>query len=207
MRTFENGPYQQIPRVKRFAIIRLMVFVSRTNAGTSGSAELKPLHIAYHRRYSRVCLEGGLRMQQKLDLLGAITAHIIFISSIITFASRMIFKLKPGHWVGIPILIMAFPLVYLLVRAPELDRPVLYYIQIGVMLVWLIVLFLVDYVFRFDFRQTQWMVISYVVLYFAGMGGMIGISAQAGRGWMISAIILFFIAAVLAFIQRAVTGI
>jgi hypothetical protein len=146
-------------------------------------------------------------MHQKIDLLGAITAHVIFISSIVTFVSRMIFQLKPGHWVGIPILIMAFPLVYLLVKAPELDRPVLYYVQIGVMLLWLIVLFLVDYVFRYDFRQTQWMVISYVVLYFAGMGGMIGIAALAGRGWMISAIILFFIAGVLAFVQRGVTGI
>jgi hypothetical protein len=146
-------------------------------------------------------------MKEKLDFMGAIVAHIVFISSIITFASRMIFKLKPGHWIGIPILLMAFPLAYLLLRAPEFDRPVLYYIQIGVMLVWLIVLFLVDYVFKYDFRQTQWMVISYVVLYFAGMGGMIGIAAQAGRAWMISAVILFFIAAVLAFVQRAVTGI
>ena len=74
------------------------------------------------------------------------------------------------------------------------------------MLFWLIVLFLVDYVFKYDFRQTQWMVISYVMLYFAGAGGMIGIAALAGRGWTISAVILFFITAILAFVQRAVTG-
>ena len=146
-------------------------------------------------------------MQQKLDLLGAVVAHVIFISSIVTFAARMIFGLRPGHWVGIPILLMAFPLSYLLQRAPEFNRPFLYYVQIGTMLVWLILLFLVDYVLKYDFRQTQWMVISYVVLYFAGAGGMIGVAALAGRGWMISAIILFFIAAILAFVQRAVTGI
>jgi len=74
------------------------------------------------------------------------------------------------------------------------------------MLVWLIMLFLVDYVLKYDFRQTQWMVIGFVVLAFAGMGGMIGIAALAGRGWTISAIILFFIAVVLGFAQRAVTG-
>lgn len=74
------------------------------------------------------------------------------------------------------------------------------------MLVWLITLFLVDYLYKFDFRQTQWMVISYVMLYFAGAGGMIGIASLAGRGWTVSAIILFLIAAVLAFVQRAVTG-
>jgi hypothetical protein len=146
-------------------------------------------------------------MEEKLDLLGAIVAHVIFISSIITFSSRMIFNLRPGHWVGIPILLMFFPLGYLLIMAPQFNRPFLYYVQVTIMLVFLIVLFLVDYVFKYDFRQTQWMVISFVVLYFAGMGGMIGIASHAGRGWTISAIILFIIAAILAFIQRAVTGI
>ena len=146
-------------------------------------------------------------MKEKLDLLGAIVAHIIFISAIITFSSRMIFKLRPGHWVGIPILLMAFPLGYLLLMAPKFNRPFLYYVQVTTMLVWLIVLFLVDYIFKYDFRNIQWMVISYVMLAFAGMGGMIGIAANAGKGWTNSAIILFLIMAVLAFIQRAVTGI
>ncbi|MFH2040684.1 MAG: hypothetical protein ABIJ65_14730 [Chloroflexota bacterium] len=145
-------------------------------------------------------------MKEKMDLLGAIVAHVVFISSIITFSSRMIFKLQPGHWIGIPILLMAFPLGYLLIKAPEFNRPFPYYVQLVIMLAWLMVLFLVDYILKYDFRQTQWMVISYVMLYFAGMGGMIGIAAQAGSGWTISAVILFFIAAVLAFVQRVVTG-
>jgi hypothetical protein len=102
---------------------------------------------------------------------------------------------------------MVFPLVYLLVNAPGSDRPILYYIQIGLMLIWLITLFLVDYVIKYDFRQTLWMVISYVVLAFAGLGGMIGIASLAGRSWTISSVILFIIVAILGFVQRAVTGI
>jgi hypothetical protein len=50
------------------------------------------------------------------------------------------------------------------------------------------------------------MVISYVILFFAGTGGMLGVAANAGRGWAISAIILFLIMAALAFVQRTVTG-
>ena len=146
-------------------------------------------------------------MQMNLVFLGAIVAHVVFVSSIITFACRMLFRLQPGHWVGIPVLLMAFPLGYLLLRAPATNRPLLYYVQIGAMLIWVMVLFLVDYVLRYDFRQTQWMVIGFVVLYFAGMGGMIGVASLAGRGWTISAIVLFLIAAVLAFLQRVVTGI
>jgi hypothetical protein len=101
---------------------------------------------------------------------------------------------------------MGFPLAYLLLKAPQVDRPILYYIQVGLMLLWLLILFLVDYLLRIDFRQTQWMVIGYVTLYFAGTGGMLGVTALAGRRWMLSAVVLFFVAAVLAFVQRAVTG-
>jgi hypothetical protein len=146
-------------------------------------------------------------MEEKLDLLGAIVAHVIFLSSIITFSARMIFNLQPGHWVGTPILLMVFPLSYLLIMAPKFNRPFLYYVQVGTMLVYLIVLFLVDYILRYDFRQTQWMVICYVMLAFAGLGGMIGLAAHAGRGWTISAIILFIIVAILGIVQRVVTGI
>lgn len=145
-------------------------------------------------------------MKEKLDLLGAITAHIIFISSIVTFSARILLKTSPGNWIGIPILLMVFPLGYLLYTAPKYERSPIYSIQIITMLIFLVFLFLVDYIFKFNFRQTQWMVVSFVMLYFAGMGGMIGISALAGRGWTISAIILFFIAGILAFVQRAITG-
>ena len=113
----------------------------------------------------------------------------------------------PGHWIGIPILFMVFPLIYLLVNALGSDRPIIYYLQIGLMLIWLIMLFFVDYLLKVDFRQTQWMVISYVVFAFAGMGGMIGIASLAGRSWTISSVILFLIVVILGFVQRAVTGI
>jgi hypothetical protein len=146
-------------------------------------------------------------MIERLNLIGTLTAHVIFISSIITFSSRMIFKIGPGHWVGTPLLLMVFPLGYLLFTAPAANRPFLYYIQAGLMLLFIILLFFVDYVFKYDFRQTQWMVISFVVFYFAGVGGMIGVASLAGRGWTISSIILFIVAAILAFVQRAVTGI
>ena len=50
------------------------------------------------------------------------------------------------------------------------------------------------------------MVVGFVTLYFAALGGMIGVAALAGRAWTLSAIALFFVTAVLAFVQRAVTG-
>jgi hypothetical protein len=96
-------------------------------------------------------------------------------------------------------------MIYLFVKAPQFERPALYYIQIG-LLAWLLVEALLDYILKIDFRQIQWMVISYVVLFFAGTGGMLGVARNAGRGWAISAIILFLVMAILTFVQRAVTG-
>ncbi len=140
------------------------------------------------------------------DLLGAIVALVVLVSSIITFSVRILFDAPPGHWIGVPILLMSFPLAFLLFRAPAEGRPLLYYVQIGSMLVWIVVLFILDYVLGSDWRDEQWVVIPFVTLYFAGLGGMVGVASKAGRVWAVTSIVLFFVAAALAFIQRAVTG-
>lgn len=142
-----------------------------------------------------------------MELLGAITAHVILVSSIVTFTARIVFDLGPGHWIGIPVLLMVFPLGYLLFNAPATDRPILYYVQVGLMLIWIVALFVLDYVYRVNWRDTLWIVIPFVTLYFAGTGGMIGVASLAGREWMISAVVLFLVAGALAFLQRAVTGV
>ena len=120
-------------------------------------------------------------MKEKLDLLGAIVTHVIYVASILVFVSRLAGTVQLGQWFGVPILLSVFPLAYLLLKAPQLERPALYYIQIVLMLLWTVVLFLLDYVLEIDFRQTRWMVISFVVLFFAGTGGMLGVTANAGR--------------------------
>ena len=145
-------------------------------------------------------------MLETMNLLGAIVAVAFYISAILVFIFRILSKPRFGHWIGYVELLLAIPLVYLLVNAPQLERPALYYLQIGLMLAWLLVEALFDYILKLDFRKVRWMVISYVVLFFAGTGGMLGVAANAGRGWTIAAGILFLLMAVLAFVQRAVTG-
>jgi hypothetical protein len=97
-------------------------------------------------------------------------------------------------------------MIYLLIKAPEYNRPALYYIQIGLMLAWIVAEMLLDYILKINFRNNKWMVISYVTLFFAGTRGMLGVAANAGRGWSVISIVLFLIMAVLAFVQRAVIG-
>lgn len=145
-------------------------------------------------------------MGEQANLLGALVAVVFSASAILVFLFRLMGKPRLGHWIGYLEMLLAIPLVFLLVIAPQLQRPALYYLQVGLLLAWLLVEAVLDYLLKLDFRKSRWMVISYIVLFFAGTGGMLGVAAYAGRGWTIVAGILFLLMAVLAFVQRAVTG-
>jgi hypothetical protein len=145
-------------------------------------------------------------MLYKTNLLGAAVAIAFFVSACLVFLLRLLGRAQYERWLGYFEFMLAIPLIYLLLNAPALHRPALYYIQIGCMLAWLVVEALLDYILKVDFRNVRWMVISYVVLFFAGAGGMLGVAANAGRAWSIPADILFLVMAVLTFVQRRVTG-
>jgi hypothetical protein len=145
-------------------------------------------------------------MLEKTNLLGAIVAVAFYVSAILVFIFRLLGKPQAGHWIGYFEFLLAIPMIFLLLKAPQLQRPALYYIQIGCMLAWLIVEAFLDYILKIDFRSVRWMVISYVMLFFAGSGGMLGLATTAGGAWSIVAIVLFFIMTILTFVQRAVTG-
>ena len=145
-------------------------------------------------------------MLEKANLLGAIVADAFYLSAILVFIFRLLGKPRYGFWIGYFEFLLAIPLIYLMVIGQQNDRPVIYYIQIGCMLIWLVLEALLDYILKVDFRNIRWAVISYVVLFFAGAGGMLGVARLAGREWSISAIILFLIMAILTFVQRKVTG-
>ncbi len=138
--------------------------------------------------------------------LGAIVAIAFYLSAILVFVARLLRWPQVERPLGYFEFLLAIPLVYLLVQGPPLQRPALYYVQIGCMLAWLLVEALLDYVLKIDFRHVRWMVIAYVVLFFAGAGGMLGVASHAGPAWTLPAIGLFLLMALLTFVQRAVTG-
>jgi uncharacterized membrane protein len=142
---------------------------------------------------------------EQLNLLGAWVAQVIFVLCIMTFVAQLRGKPELGRKLGVALLLTAFPLCYLLVQSPRYQRHLWYNIQIGLMLVWLAVVLVVDYVLKLEFRQNRRKVMAYVGLQFAGTGGMIGVASLAGTFWLVSSCVLFSIMAVLAFMQRAKT--
>ena len=145
-------------------------------------------------------------MLEKTNLLGAIVAVVYYVLVISIFVARLAGRPRLENGLGYALFLLAVPLAYLLAKAPPLQRPALYYIQVVLPLVYLVVEALLDYIFKVDFRQVRWMTIAYVMLFFAGSGGMLGVAALAGKSWSVAAIILFLAMAVLAFVQRSITG-
>ncbi len=142
----------------------------------------------------------------KLNLLGAYIAIVILVTSSLIFIFRLTNQQTVEYWTGIVFMLTAIPLAYLIYSSSNIERPTLYYIQLVLMIGFIILELLLDYIFKVDFRHTKWMAISYAMFFFASTGGMIGIASQAGKSWSISAVILFLIMTALAFVQRAKTG-
>ena len=146
-------------------------------------------------------------MLERANLVGALVAVTMSALCIVVFSSRLAGTPGIGYTVGWLQFALAVPLVVLLVLAPRLDRPWLYYLQVGLLLAFLAVEFVLDYALKVDFRGNLRTVVPYVMLFCAGTGGMIGVAALGGRGWTIAAGVLFLASAVLAFAQRFVTGV
>lgn len=140
------------------------------------------------------------------NIIGAMVTILIYVLIVLVFVARLGGNSRAEHVLGLAVVALLVPLVYLLFAARGSGRSALYLVQLSLMIAYLVAELLLDYVFRLDFRNVRWMAISYVTLFFAATGGMLGVAAQAGRGWMYSSIALFLTMAVLAFVQRAITG-
>lgn len=145
-------------------------------------------------------------MVNRINLYGAVLANVINFTAIAIFVARLLEDPELGHWIGILIQLSIIPLIYLLYAARSLNRAIIYYIQVGLMIVFIIVEFLLDWYPKIEFRNNLQIVIPYVMLFFGATGGMIGVASLAGKSWTIATVISFLIMAVLAFVQRQITG-
>lgn len=140
------------------------------------------------------------------NLVGAIVANVSNFLLTSLFIARLYNKPRVEYWLGIIFIASIVPLAYLLVTAIGAKRPPLYFIQVGLMMTFVVVELMLDYVFKVEFRQTQWMVILYVTLFFAATGGMIGVASHAGKLWAMGTIISFLIMGSFSFAQHFITG-
>lgn len=133
--------------------------------------------------------------------------YILIILNLI-FVFRLLKKTNIEYWTGILFMLSALPLIYLLIKGIELKKTPIYLIQVSLMLLFILAELALDYIFKFNFRETKWMLVTYVTLFYAASGGMIGLSSQIGKSWLtICAIILFLSLVSLSFYAKIKTGI
>lgn len=78
----------------------------------------------------------------------------------------------------------------------------MYYIQLGRMVLFILFELILDYILGFDFRHNRWMVVGYATLFFAAIGGIIGLASLMGKSYNLVAIVMFFLVGFLAIFQR-----
>ena len=140
------------------------------------------------------------------NLIGAITANVYMLLVIAVFIARMLGRLETGQWIGLASTLALIPLVYLLVAGLNTNRRRIYFLWLGLMILFLLFELIGDHLLKLDFRSAQWAVVLYVMFFFAATGGMIGVASQAGKPWAVVTSLIFLIMAALAFIQRSMTG-
>ena len=145
-------------------------------------------------------------MEKMANLVGALTANIYMLLIIAIFALRISGHLEIGRWVGLVSTLALVPLAYLLAVGFNTERRSIYFVWLGLMILFVLFELVIDHILRVDFRSQQWSVIAYVMFFFAATGGMIGVASQAGKTWAILTTIIFLIMAALSFVQRAITG-
>ena len=140
------------------------------------------------------------------DMVGAITANVYMFLIIAVFITRMLGWLEVERWIGFASSLVILPLLYLFVVGLQTGRRKIYFVWLTLMVLFAFFELVVDQILMIDIRSAQWTVILYVMFFFAATGGMIGVAAQAGKAWSISTSMVFIIMAILAFVQRGITG-
>ena len=142
----------------------------------------------------------------KSNRIGGLVSLLTLALCILIFVFRLAGFPGIERGLGMAFLILGLPYTYLLWGARVQQRPKLYYIQLAAILLFILIELLLDYILMTDFRNIRWMTILYVMCFFAGTGGLIGIASLAGKRWGTAAIALFLVMTFLAFFQRAKTG-
>ena len=144
--------------------------------------------------------------KESINLLGTIVANInnIILSGI--FLARIYKYPRIEYWLGILFISSIVPIVIMFINAFESKQEWLYFVQLLLMISFIVVEFLFDYFLKIEFRNNQNIIIPYLVLFYASLGGMIGIASQAGKTWAVITIVSFLVVLALSLFMHFKTN-
>jgi len=134
-----------------------------------------------------------LESKDSINLIGSVIANINNILLIAIFVARIYQYPKIEYWLGVLFILSIIPLILIFLKSFEFNRAGLYYVQLILMMSFIILELLLDYLLKIDFRQNRAFVIPYLTLFYASLGGMIGVASQSGKQWTIITVITFLL--------------
>ncbi len=140
-----------------------------------------------------------------VDVVGAITVDALLLLILGICVARITGRDELAKYLGIACVLVLVPLFYLLAAAFGTSRSGFYFVWLALLAFFVLFEVIGDAIMRIDFGNARWAVISYAILFFTMIWGVVGISAKAGQAWFIATIV-FTVAAVAAFVQRGISG-
>ena len=128
----------------------------------------------------------NIPLRPKENQYRLIDQALFMIANLVNLLMIGIFLSRPAELqqlefiLGIILLLLALPTLYCVVRNAALKRGVWYWLLPLLLVVFLLVELLLDYLFLPGFRQTRWLG-PYLGLYYLSLMGMIGYSFLAGK--------------------------
>lgn len=147
-----------------------------------------------------------MKSKESINLLGSVIANTNNILLIFLFLARIYKYPKVEYWLGVVFLLSIVPLTYMLIKAVESKKTMIYFVQISLMIGFIVVEFLLDYLLKLDFRQNQNYVIPFLILFYASLGGMIGIASHSGKQWTVITVITFLLMTIISLIMHFKTN-
>lgn len=147
-----------------------------------------------------------MKSKESINLLGSVIANINNILLIFLFLIRICKYPKIEYWLGVVFMLSIVPLTYMFIKAIEYKRAIIYFIQLSLMIGFIVVEFLLDYLLKLDFRQNQNYVIPFLILFYASLGGMIGIASHSGKQWTVITVITFLLMTIISLIMHFKTN-
>ncbi len=147
-----------------------------------------------------------MKSKESINLLGSVITNINNILLIFLFLARIYKYPKVEYWLGVVFLLSIVPLTYMLIKAVESKKTMIYFVQLSLMIGFIVVEFLLDYLLKLDFRQNQNYVIPFLILFYASLGGMIGIASQSGQQWTVITVITFLLMTIISLIMHFKTN-
>jgi hypothetical protein len=142
---------------------------------------------------------------QKLDLVVVLIANLINLILCLIFLNRVFGRSEWEHWIGYGTVVMAIPLAVIAGVNLAGNRSWAFWVLPLVMVAFLIIEYILDYLLKFNFRKTAWLG-PYLLFYYMALFAMIGYAFLVGKSYGFVTLITYFINLATTFYSYARVG-